>query len=330
MNFQSQMLMLIVFVAASSAWGDSWEPSLPPKYFRGLAFSPYKTGQQPGDPVTVAQVQERLGIVAPYTEWIRTYSMWNGFENIPEEANKLGLKLAAGTWIAHNREEEIRNLIEKARAGWVDLAMIGNEEVFSGRETDVSLAALLIDVRAALDANGLQHVPITTPEPFNTLFAPDGTPKCPNVLAAVDVVAACIYPFHDGIGIDAAVDALSEQYALAVQGAGGKEVLIAETGWPTVGEAKGEAVPSIENAAIYLDESVVWAESNGADVFTFEAFSEAWKGPEEIERNWGVWDADGVLKVPEPATFSVLFFGAGAMLWRRRQRGQRVRRCTPT
>jgi len=324
MNRSVAILTVAIVIASSAALADTWEPSLTADYFHGLAFGPYESTQGPGDPVSVAQIKERLGIVAPYTQWVRTYSTWNGFQNIPEEAHKLGLHVAAGTWIAHNRQEEIDNLIEKAKAGWVGIAIIGNEELlFRGRETDASLAALLNDVRVAFDANGLQHIHLAISESFDSLFGRDGTVKCPLTVEAADAILVNIHPFHEGVRVEQGSAVLAERYATAVAAAPGKRMVIGETGWPTAGETKGEAIPSIENAATYLAESVSWAKAKGVEIFTFEAFDEAWKGPEEFERHWGVWDADGSLKVPEPTSVGMLFFGSMALVsrrWRQRRR----------
>jgi GPH family glycoside/pentoside/hexuronide:cation symporter len=77
--------------------------------------------------------------------------------------------------------------------------------------------------------------------------------------------------------------------------AGGRPVIISETGWPSAGTPVGEAVPSVENALRYLLATLEWTEAEGIDLFYFAAFDEAWKAGPEGDRGvtWGLWDQDG-------------------------------------
>ena len=315
---------------ASPIGAGDGDPRLPEDYFWGLAVSPFKDGQKPGDYLQRSQIIERLEIIAPYTKWVRTYGATHGLEYITEEARKLGLKVAMGTWIADGRQSELDNLVAAAAAGFVDIAVIGNEELYSGRESTASLASLLRDVRTRLDFDhdGKPDVPVTTPEPHATLFArnPDGTLKHREILEVVDVIFTNIHPFHERVSIDDACDTLDRLYRdcdhIVNDELGlNKEVVISEAGWPSEGETKGSAVPSLENAAQFLRESVQWAKSNNVKLIHFEPFDEKWKGPELFEKHWGVWDSDGQLKIPEPATLAFVAVGTVFLIARRRSIG---------
>ncbi len=224
-------------------------PCLPEDYVPAICFSPYTDGQAPGAVIPRGQIRERLGIVAPYTDAVRSYGATHGLENIPEEARGFGLGVTMGAWIADDRQAELDNLVLKTQAGWVDIAVVGNEEICARRETDLSLAQLVRDVQARLDNLDMGHIPVTTAEPFNTLFELDGTPRQPQLIAQVDVVIANIYPFWEGCAINEAIFVLEQRYRAAVQGAAGKRVIIGETGWPSEGFPKDRALPSLENAA---------------------------------------------------------------------------------
>lgn len=96
----------------------------------GLNFSPYIDGQDPnrGSVVSEQQLRTRLAIVAPYTKWIRTFGATHGLEATPRVAPELGLRVAMGAWIDGNRssnEQQLANLIAAARAGYVDMAIVG-------------------------------------------------------------------------------------------------------------------------------------------------------------------------------------------------------------
>jgi exo-beta-1,3-glucanase (GH17 family) len=87
-------------------------------------------------------------------------------------------------------------------------------------------------------------------------------------------------------------------YRRVVAIAGGRPVVISETGWPSGGSAVGAANPSEENALRYLLNTLEWTEAEGIELFWFAAFDEAWKAGHEGDRGvaWGLWDADGKYK----------------------------------
>src|SRR5271157_1221071 len=91
---------------------------------------------------------------------------------------------------------------------------------------------------------------------------------------------------------------LVAEYNQLVSGAGGKQVIVSETGWPSGGNAVGAAVPSPANAAQFFLQFVTWARSNNVAFLYFEAFNEEWKAKYEGPQGayWGIWDEYGVLK----------------------------------
>ena len=50
----------------------------------GIAFSPYNEELKPGMQIPGAQIRERLRIVQPYVNWVRTFSCTEGNELIPQ------------------------------------------------------------------------------------------------------------------------------------------------------------------------------------------------------------------------------------------------------
>jgi exo-beta-1,3-glucanase (GH17 family) len=100
--------------------------TVPP--INGMNFSPYLPGQDPNvnPQVSASQIGTRLQIIAPYTTWVRSFSVTTGLENIPPLAHSLKLKVAAGAWVSTNLTQnsaEISNLIAAAQAGNVDMAI---------------------------------------------------------------------------------------------------------------------------------------------------------------------------------------------------------------
>ena len=309
-------------------------------YVHGLCFSPFKNDQGPWDVIPLEQIQERLAIITQkhHTDWIRTYGAINGLENIPAEANTLGLKVAMGTWVRHGSDpNEIDNLIESCQNGVVDIAVIGNEELMAyedgkdpGALTPTEYFDLLSDIRQQLDDVNCSHIPIAAAEPFEALFELDGTGisnvKHTGLLDKIDVLFLNIYPFWDGVYIDVAVDDLALRYQLALDEITAREpnvtVMIGETGWTSNGLTQVDAEPSTDNLAKYFYKLSKWATDNNVPLFYFEAFDEKWKATlsTDIEANWGIWDSNGHLKhsfIPEPVLCETFDSNANSFCARR-------------
>jgi hypothetical protein len=52
----------------------------------GICFSLYEDGQKPGDIITAEQIRRRMSIIAPYSQWVRSFSCTEGNELIPQVA----------------------------------------------------------------------------------------------------------------------------------------------------------------------------------------------------------------------------------------------------
>ena len=72
----------------------------------GIGFSPYQEGQQPGDIVQKDQITRRMEILAPFTNWVRSFSCTDGNELIPKVAHEMGLKTLTGAWLGKDLRKE--------------------------------------------------------------------------------------------------------------------------------------------------------------------------------------------------------------------------------
>jgi len=255
----------------------------------GLCFSAYLPGQSPelGTRLSEAQVRARLEIVRPVTRWVRSFSCTDGNEQIPRLAHELGMKTLVGAWLGtdlEKNEAELAGAIEVARAGHADVLAIGNEVLL--RE-DLPEAALIDYLRRAKAAR--PGVPVSYVDAYY-LFC-----QHPRLVEACDLILANCYPFWEYCALDQSLAYMKEMYARVVRIAGGRPVVISETGWPSAGTPVGEAVPSVENALRYLLATLEWTGAAGIDLFYFAAFDEAWKAGPEGDRGvtWGLWDQDG-------------------------------------
>lgn len=253
----------------------------------GISFSPYVEQQGPGTQIAAQQIRERLAIVQPWTNWIRTFACSEGHEEIPAIAKQAGLKTMVGVWLDDNRaqnELELENAIEIARQGHADLLGVGNEVLLRG---DLSEDELLDYIERAKRA--VSDVPVGYVDAY---FEFNDHPK---IADACDVIFANCYPFWEGCPAEHAILYMKEMYRKAQQAAAGKKVIISETGWPNIGTAERGAVPSFENAIKYFIDTYRWADEDDVEIFWFSAFDETWKVDSEgdVGAYWGLWDKDG-------------------------------------
>ncbi len=253
----------------------------------GLSFSPYVEGQGPGTQLGEAQIRERLSIIQPYVNGIRSFSCTEGNELIPAIAKENGLNTMVGAWLGDDpekNEQEITNLIEIARNGHADILAVGNEVLLRGDLSEDELLAYIDRVKQAAPGVDVGYV--------DAYFEFVDHPR---ISAACDVLLANCYPFWEGCPAEHALLYMKEMYQRVQQVANGKRVIVSETGWPNVGSAEGGAVPSEENAMKYFINSFKWAEEDNVEIFYFSSFDEAWKVDAEgdVGAYWGLWDKDG-------------------------------------
>jgi sugar (glycoside-pentoside-hexuronide) transporter len=257
----------------------------------GLCFSPYLEGQAPGSQVDEAQIRSRLGIIRPYTGWVRSFSCTDGHERTPQIAHELGMKTLVGAWLGTDREineREIAGAIAVARAGHADILAVGNEVLLREDMSEDELLGYIDRVRQAVPAG----LPVGYVDAYY-LFE-----RHPRVTAACDVVLTNCYPFWEGCPRDQAIAYMQSMYRRTVAVAAGKKVIISETGWPNTGTAFHGAVPSVDGAMRYFVDTCRWARQDGVEIFYFAAFDEAWKvGAEgDVGAYWGLWDRHGLPK----------------------------------
>jgi len=266
----------------------------PGRKLHGLSFGPYVAGQSPekGSLVTEKQIRDRLALLRGRTRWIRTYGSDQGLEKVPRIAKGMGFRVAAGAWVGAGqsdgaRQRQLDALRKNVRAGWVDLAVVGSEVVRRGDIPAGDLVKLMKQFRKQIKA----AVPVATADTNWVLR------KQPMLMEASDVVLAHVYPYWDGVAADRAPAQLRRQYR-ALHRLAGKEVIVAETGWPSAGGSNQAARASADNAAAYFRAVLDWSEADRVKLFYFEAFDEGWKAGSEggVGAHWGIFDQDGALK----------------------------------
>ena len=257
----------------------------------GLCFSPYVEGQEAGDILSANQIRRRLDIIAPHTQWIRSFSCTEGNELIPEISKQKGLKTLVGAWISDDKErneKEIKSLIKLAKAGLVDIAAVGNEVLHREEISEQELLQYISRVREALP----NSIPVGYVDAYYQFL------DRPALVDACDVILSNFYPFWEGADNDYAISYLNRMMELTQQVAKGKKIIITETGWPSIGDNIGAAQPSKLNSMKYFINTQEWAKNKNIELFYFSSFDESWKVKHEgkVGAGWGIWDKDEKLK----------------------------------
>ena len=256
----------------------------------GLCFSPYEEGQKPGDIITEAQIRKRLEIIAPYTKWIRSFSCTEGNDLIPKLAKEYGLKTLVGAWLGDDKtinDKEMNALIELSKAGFVDIAAVGNEVMYRGDLSEAELIEHIQQFKTAVPTVDVGYV--------DAYYEFTDRPK---ITDACDVILANCYPYWEACHMDYSLLYMKQMYQEALRAAKGKKVIITETGWPSQGSDLGVSHPSYDNALKYFINAQLWSDQDQIEMFYFSSFDESWKvGTEgDVGAFWGLWDKNETLK----------------------------------
>lgn len=257
----------------------------------GFCFSLYSEGQQPGDIIGPEQIQRRLEILRPHCSWVRSFSCIEGNELIPKIAKEMGFKTLVGAWLsddeAKNREE-IDALIELANAGHVDIAAVGNEVLYRDDLPKERLLEYLAEVKSSVGDLAVGYV-----DAYYEFT------RHPDLVEASDVILCNCYPYWEGCPQEYSLSHMKSMYHQAKAAAGGRPVLITETGWPSQGEPFEASIPSQDNAYRYFIDTQLWSQDEDIPVFYFSSFDESWKVSDEGEVGayWGLWDKHEQLKM---------------------------------
>lgn len=260
------------------------------KGLHGMCFSPYLEGQNIGDELSEAQIRQRMEIILPYTKWTRSFACTQGNEFIPKLAREKGLKTMVGAWIGSDKVKndiEIDGLIELAKNGFVDIAVVGNEVLLRNELSEKEIIGYIRKVKEAFP-----NIPVGYVDAYYQFI------EHPNLVEVCDLVLANCYPFWEGCSIEKSSIYLKQMYAGVERVAKGKPVIITETGWPNKGDNTKGAEPSERNAMKYFINSSNWAAHKEIPMFYFSSFDESWKIHHEgdVGASWGIWDKDEKLK----------------------------------
>ena len=296
--------MRIVLIAAAvaaaiqaAAWFVTDRTALPADVGTPIdyvSYSPYLRGEDPKthrQDIPAEQIDRDLQAVAKVARGVRTYSVIDGIDQVPDAASKLGLNVALGAWVGDTAErdkseiDEAVQLTRKHRN--VRSLLVGNEVLLRGERTPEELITLISKAKKQV------RVPVSTGEIWYLWL------QNPKLVSAVDFLAVHILPYWEGVPADQAVSYTIEKYELLRKAYPGKRIIIAEFGWPSQGYNRLEAQPGQLEQAMIVRDFVAEAERRGIEYNIVEAFDQTWKTNEgSVGAYWGVFDADRELKFP--------------------------------
>ncbi len=252
-----------------------------------VSYAPFEGSANPdaGGQAKAERIRADLKLLAPLTKAVRTYSSTAGVELVPGIAAEFGLRATIGAWIDKDKnrnEREIRSVIDLAkRHSNVNGIFVGNETIYRADQTVPELIAKIQRVKRSVS------VPVTTGEIWNVWI------EHPELVSAVDFIAAHILPYWEGFSPSQAVDQAMIIYDKLRRAYPGKRVVIAEFGWPSAGYNFKDAQPGRIEQAELLRDFVTRANAYGIDYNIVEAIDQPWKIFEGgVGPYWGIYDAN--------------------------------------
>jgi len=264
-----------------------------------VSYAPFRNDQTPHDQALIVspeQIAEDLSELAKVSKCIRTYSIDNGLDKVPELASRVGLKVLLGVWIGRDRAKnahlvDIAVSLARDHPGVVTAIIVGSEVLLRGEMIVSDLREIIRSVKPRVD------VPVTYADVWEFWL------RYREIGADVDFVTVHFLPYWEDFpprAEDAAahVDGIRKQVAAAFPG---KEILIGEAGWPSHGRMRDAALASRVNQARFISEILDRARRDNFRVNLFEAYDEPWKRRWEgtVGGYWGLFDSvDRKLKYP--------------------------------
>ena len=273
-----------------------WPVQLPPSPLAAggklscISYAPFRDGQDPlvpGTVVSAEQIDQDLTLLSRYTDCIRTYSNANGLDQIPAIAQRHGLKMLMGLWLANNvalNRQQIATAIDLAKKypDVISAVIVGNEVLLRGELSATDLGAIIREVKSQVS------MPVTYADVWEFWL------RHSDLQNDVDFVTIHILPYWEDLPLPASIAAahvadIRDKVARAIPN---KEIVIGEVGWPSAGRMREAARPSPSNQARVITETLQLAARQNFRVNVIEAFDQPWKRALEgsTGRYWGIFD----------------------------------------
>ena len=303
MRVLAALLAFGVVAALNLLWW--WWPNRPVEIagwtnapLQSVSFAPYRPGQSPLSRSfpTPEQIDQDLARLKGKVGAVRTYSVSENLETVPQRAGKYGLKVWHGAWLNNNEKENLEQvnlLIDHANKypDTIEWVIVGNEALL---RKDLTVSELRNYVRMVKQR---VRQPVTYADVWefwmrNASLADD-----------VDFITIHILPYWEDepIGLDRReADGtlriekhLLDIYHMVQARFPGKKIVIGETGWPSDGRMRADARPGRVEQVRFFSLFRGIAEREHFDYNFVEAFDQSWKARQEgtVGATWGLLDS---------------------------------------
>lgn len=297
-----------------------FDPTLDEKWIgTGVSYGPFRDGQSPltGSLPSKDEIAEDLEIILPHWQTIRIYSSSGFAETILEviREKKLPMKVLLGAWIGResfvdedgtvvgvdtNAKQANQNEVDEAirlANKYPDLLVginVGNETQVDWSDHRIQPEYLIQYIRQVREET---DVPVTTADDF-VWWQTDASKE---IAKEVDFIVTHVYAMWHSRQLEESLDYTKEGFAKVQQAHPDQVIALGEAGWATQSHTEGlqgERIlgqPGEAEQKEFYDGFRAWSLEEKIPTFYFEAFDENWKGgehPDEVEKHWGVFNAD--------------------------------------
>ncbi len=237
-----------------------------------VSYSPYRdeyTLNENKTFVTSDTIDADFAIIAERFSCVRIYTTLHGMDRAPEIAQKYGLSVIVGVWISPDLMENMHDLdtaltvAEKYPS--VTHLLIGNEALFF--ET-ISPKYLYLY---------LKYAKTRTTKPVSTGEIVSTWNEQRKLSELSDFIAIHVFPYWNNIPIEKSVEYLEGDYNFMETLFPDKQIIIAETGWPSNGVSRGWAEANLLTQATYIRTITKYLEGRNIRYNIIEAFDQPWK-----------------------------------------------------
>ncbi|MEI8006847.1 MAG: glycosyl hydrolase family 17 protein [Bacteroidota bacterium] len=294
------------------------------KEHMGVNYGPFHyNGQNPGTQVPLTQIQTDLTLIANTFNFIRTYTVANGMDQVVPEAAARSIQVALGVHCYPNdtvsTKADIDLAVSRTAAfpSAVTAIVVGNETNLDGPNyvNDSTVAGYMDYVKQKLTAAGLTGITVSS-----CITGTGGLPgvtgnshPCPQIMQRCvslnsqgdQVIFMTIYPYYGqkygGQNTPSDISGnmqWSHDNGMAQAEVLGLGVVIGEIGWPSSGN--DSTMENAGNEGLNFAATLLWI--NGSNIYSksyntlwFSMFDEPWKTgePFNVGPYWGLYAANG-------------------------------------
>jgi glucan 1,3-beta-glucosidase len=221
------------------------------------------------------------------SDCVRTYSVDLGLDQVPEIAQRHGLKVLLGLWVSSHADRtqfQISTVVALANKypDVVRAVIVGNEVLLRGEMSPQMLAETIRGVKARV------KMPVTYADVWEFWL------RYRELASVVDFVTIHILPYweDDPVKAAAAADHIDAIRKRVVDNFPDKEIVIGEVGWPSAGRMREGALPSPANQARVIADVLDRGKRERFRVNVIEAYDQPWKRVLEgtVGGHWGLFD----------------------------------------